>query len=377
MRATPVLLRCLVLVLFMSSLAAAETFVTKDGTVYVGDVVIRGKNTIVLRTDEGKVTLNREDLLDLPPVALEARCHLWKGKQGKAKADKALAVNDLGMAMYFYEASILELTAIDAALEEEFALAQGLIEEVKAQIKDVVATLEERGLAAYQGQLFKKEVLDYHLHEGHILVGTNVWIAPSQRCSRCEAKGWIRCEACASQGWRDVTCPNCEGGRATCPRCGGTGAAPCTECKGTGKYTVNCPKCNGTGSITCSACNGKGTIWRYYYPYYPYRYRVTCPKCSGRGTVTCTWCGGKKTVTAPCPQCQGKGRVACPKTVQCPDCKGTGKLRIRCDTCGGRGYVTCPDCHGKGYTGTPCPDSPMEQPAEQPDTEPATTTTDD
>lgn len=364
MRASSLLVQILAFALLLPLLAGAETFVTKDGTTYVGDVVIRGQTTIVVRTDDGNVTLKKEDLLQLPAAALEARGHLWKGKQARKKADKAYLLEDLGMASHYYKASLAELASIPASTEKEFALARDLIQEVKARLKELEATLDERGLAAYQGQLFKKDALEHHLGEGHILVGKGIWISPSQVCERCEGKGWMPCEACSSTGYVTVPCPRCKEGRLVCPICRGTGSALCPSCKGLGKYVVNCPKCNGMGTIECRGCGGTGTVWKYY-PYYPYRrHRGTCPRCGGRGRVTCTWCGGKRTVEAACPTCQGAGHVPCPKTVQCRHCKGTGKIKKVCEACAGRRYVLCPVCHGKRYTGEPCPDPDSSAPKE-------------
>ena len=369
MRSSSVLIRLLTLALLMPSFAAAETFVTKDGTTYVGEVIIQSEKAIMLRTDDGQVTLNRKDLLELPPTELEARGHLWKGKQAREKGDKAYVLEDLGMASYYYKTSLAELTSINASIEKEFALARELIEEIEARLEKLETTLDGRGLAAYRGQVFKKDLLEHHLGEGHILVGKGIWISPSQICDRCEGKGWIPCEACSSTGHVVVSCSECNNGRIVCPVCKGSGSTACPSCKGRGKYVVNCPKCNGTGSIQCRGCGGKGTIWKYYHRYYPYRrYRATCPRCGGRGKVACTWCGGKKTVGATCPTCQGTGRITCPKTVRCPHCKGTGKTRRICEACVGRGYLSCPACDGKRYSGNPCPDPNSSEP-EAPDDE--------
>jgi hypothetical protein len=395
----------------------AETFVTKDGKVYVGKVVIESQNTVVVRTEEGTVSLDKNDLLDLPRAELEARGLLWRGRQAKAKADSACLLDDLGTASYYYDVSLAILASVDGSAKEQFDVAKQLIDEIKARVKELSATLDQQGLGVHQGLLFKRFVLEHHLREGHVLVGKAVWVAPSQLCDRCKTRGSIPCATCATRGQVTVRCPECRNGWKTCPYCRGTGRVTCSRCRGTGghwraacsscggagKTIDTCRNCAGTGtvSVRCRTCRGKGVVVRKSKAY-DNRGNViwvetevtcsvcggngslsaACPVCGGKGsrTSTCWRCSGSGTVSGHCTDCGGSGYIPCSRSTRCEKCQGGGKIQEPCQACNGRGYTSCPTCGGKGYTGDPCPDPlppETENMDDDADSDDATSTTED
>jgi len=388
MSAHRALIVLLALALLIPLLAIAGTFVTKEGKTYLGEAVIETQDKIVVRTETGIVELEKRDLLHLSEAELNAHRLLYLGKRAKAEADKAYLLDDLGKAAYYWDASLAALASIDPGMEKQFALGEQLIRDVKASIEKLEATLEERGLAAYKGQLFEKGILDYHLSQGHVLSAKGIWTDPSQVCDGCQGTGWVQCEPCSGTGLVSVRCPDCRNGRIPNPRGNGTGKAVCHDCGGDGKRTVRCSRCAGSGEVICPNCRGSGTKTE------------RCPRCNGKGEIvtriraydnwgnviwvkartTCTQCGGRGRVEVVCRVCDGDGKIVCPRcrgsgkgtvrcrscagrgyivvptTVPCPRCHGTGWLQKKCEACAGRGSRTCPDCGGKGYTGNPCPD---------------------
>jgi hypothetical protein len=376
--------------------AALETFVTKDEQVYVGKVVIRGEETIVVRTAKCDVTLDKKDILNLSKTELEARRLLWQAREAKEEADKAYLLNDLGRASYLYDISLSSLASVNENAKEQSAAAKELIEEITTRVEDLNAALDERGLRAYQAQLFKKSILDHHLSKGHILIGKAIWITPSQLCDKCQMNGRVYCDSCEGRGQRSIDCLDCQGGLITCPDCKGSGQARCLQCKGTGgHWTENCPDCSGKGRITreCRRCDGSGErrILCYNCEHRGYVIKKTvitddkgnkttvykhficlscrgegflersCSHCDGTGTTStkCLRCRGVGQMSGYCTKCNGSGKVLCSKLIECAKCRATGKINELCDACSGKGYITCPKCDGRKYTGEPCPDPPI------------------
>ncbi len=394
----------LAVALLTPSLAAGETFITKDGKIYVGTAIMKGENAITVHTKGGTVTLDKQDLLDLSPEEANARALLWEGRQAKAKADKAYLADDLGQASYCYGISLATLTAIGERTKEQFAAASPLIEQVKARAEELRATLDERGLTEYKGQLFKTAILEHHLSQGHILLRKGIWVARSQICHGCGGKGLTPCAACSATGRSSVRCPYCRNGQVPNPRGKGTGKATCSYCGGRGQIYVKCPTCRGRGSVVCSNCRGKGRVrercthcdgkghitiriklrdnWGNVFWGKGKttctacggkgRVEVECAVCAGDGWVNCYSCGGSGKRSARCSNCGGRGYIAVPTKVPCPTCHGTRFLAKVCEACAGRGYTTCPDCGGKGYIGEPCPDPPAEPETEDADSAPET-----
>lgn len=76
------------------------------------------------------------------------------------------------------------------------------------------------------------------------------------------------------------------------------------------------------------------------------------------------WLGCEKSVRVPqesaCPTCEGSGTEKLAHTQLCKHCHGSGRIRVagglhRCETCGGRGYLsqrTCTICDGSGNVRT-------------------------
>jgi len=367
--------------------ANAETFVTKDGKIYVGTTVMDGKNAITVRTKEGTVTLSKRDLLELTPEEAAARVLLSQGEQAKAKADTAYQADDLGRASYYYRASLAALGAIGEGTKEQFAAASRLMEQAKARAEKLQATLDQRGLTEYRGQLFKPTILQDHLSEEHVLVGKGIWVMRSQICDVCASKGRTPCATCSGAGAIPVRCPYCQSGRIPNPRSNGTAKAICTTCGGRGRVAATCATCRGRGKVLCGTCRAKGLLkercvhckGRGYISVPTIEYdnrghlvevrkriecaacnrkgylRVQCPTCGGTKWATCGSCGGTGKRGVKCRDCAGLGYVAVPSTVPCPRCH-QGGVQKACPTCGARGYTTCTKCDGKGYTGDPCPD---------------------
>ena len=393
MRWCVIIIGALFVCLGNSSYSATEAYVTKDGKIYVGKAVIRGEETIVIRTEQDTVTLNKKDLLELSETELEARVLLWQAEQAKAEADKAYLADDPGKASYYYDVSLSSLASIEKRTEEQFSSARELIDEITLNKQRLKSTLDARGLTAYKGQLFTKPILDYHLAKGHFLIGKGVWINPSQQCDKCEMNGKILCPKCAGKGQLIVDCPDCQGGVVTCPNCKGSGQVICQQCKGTGgHWTSICNSCLGTGETTkrCKYCNGRGKvtdncnlcrsrgyiirrilitndsgekIWVNRHFTCPACYglgydKIICSECSGSGTttITCRQCNGIGKISGYCFACRGGGYVPCCKYIACSKCRAKGILQEQCNLCGGKAYIICPDCDGKKYTGEPCSD---------------------
>jgi hypothetical protein len=363
--------------------AETRTFVTKAGDVFVGEVVMEGENAVAIRTAGGMVTVRKSELLNVSPEEAAAWGLLLQGKQSKAEADKAYEAGDLGAASYQYETTLERLKAVPSDAAEPAASAQALVEQVEARAEQIRSSLAERGLAAYRGQLFEKAVLDYHLGNGHMLVGKATWVEPSQICSRCMGKQRIACETCSGHGKMRFDCPYCTAGLAPNPVGNGTGIAVCSGCAGNGQVGVTCPTCRGSGQTRCATCRGKGTVRekckacngkghirkRVKYPGGTWRVEsidctacgrtgrvdVKCKACGGTGHLICSRCRGQKQINVRCPRCGGKGKMLVAKTIPCTHCH-FGWIEKTCEICRGMGYVPCPDCGGVGYTGDPIPD---------------------
>ncbi len=378
---------CLFLLSSRGWCAQAQTFVTEDGQVIVGEVVMEGENAIAVRTARGTVSLSKSELLDVSPEEAIAYGLIWDGRKARAKGEEAQTADDLGAAVYYYRLAVDRLDAVSSDATEQFASAQSLAEEIEARAEEIENSLAERGLAAYKMQVFEKSALDFHLGNGHVLVGKATWVEPSQVCGRCQGKRWIVCAACSGTGRVQVDCPYCTGGLRPNPVGNGTGTAVCPDCAGSGHVRAVCPSCRGSGQVGCAKCRGKGTT------------REKCKACDGKGyikrkikvrdghgntldgyeKVECTECGGTGRVDAPCEACGGTGHVTCRRcrgegkiTVRCPRCRGCGTISVpktiqcthchfgwiqkACEVCRGKGYVPCPDCGGRGFTGDPIPD---------------------
>jgi len=154
---------CLFLLSSRGWCAQAQTFVTEDGQVIVGEVVMEGENAIAVRTARGTVSLSKSELLDVSPEEAIAYGLIWDGRKARAKGEEAQTADDLGAAVYYYRLAVDRLDAVSSDATEQFASAQSLAEEIEARAEEIENSLAERGLAAYKMQVFEKSALDFHL----------------------------------------------------------------------------------------------------------------------------------------------------------------------------------------------------------------------
>ncbi len=97
---------------------------------------------------------------------------------------------------------------------------------------------------------------------------------------------------------------------------------------------LKCHRCKGKGKIDCSP-------------------EVRCPSCKGRRTRNefCFACGGSGRASQDhndqCWSCRGRGT----RSQDCAACAGvysSSTGRVRCNRCGGAGWVVCRSCAGAG-----------------------------
>jgi len=97
---------------------------------------------------------------------------------------------------------------------------------------------------------------------------------------------------------------------------------------------LKCHRCKGIGKIDCSP-------------------EVRCPSCKGRRTRNefCFACGGSGRASQDhneqCWSCRGRGT----RSQDCAACAGvysSSTGRVRCNRCGGAGWVVCRTCEGAG-----------------------------
>ncbi|HCE44090.1 MAG TPA: hypothetical protein DET40_11125 [Lentisphaeria bacterium] len=333
----------------LKSQAEAGILILKIGKVLHGSYKGADKVSILFESEGVTRQYGTDDVVDIDLKKALSIGNLDSADSLVSKA-KDLAAGYPGEARRCTEQAQTCLRKVNPSISELMGKAMDLGAQITKINSGIDDDLKSRNLVLYNYEAFQKETLEYHLRNGHVLLGKKTWILPEQMCRRCSGSGEIACAKCQATGKVNKKCPKCQNGRITCHICEGSGNRTCNVCSGVGEFIRTCSYCGGSGVVSgyySYPCGTNiflsggtfmvGTSSWYGYPYYTTK---TCPACNGNGriSIVCTYCGGY-------------GKMICPKTEKCDLCNGVGFSKAMCPDCEGRGRIICRDCKGKGFSG--------------------------
>ncbi|MFZ2653623.1 MAG: hypothetical protein WAX69_01790, partial [Victivallales bacterium] len=229
--------------------AESGVLVLKNGKVLHGSYKGADKVSILFESEGVTRPYGTDDVADIDMVRALSLGNLDSADSLVSKA-KSLAAGYPGEARRYAEQAQACLRKVNPAITDLMGKAMDLGAQITKINSGIDEDLKSKNLVLYNHEAFSKDTLEYHLKNGHVLLGKKIWILPDQMCRRCSGNGEIACAKCQATGRINKKCPKCQNGRITCHICEGSGFRVCNVCSGAGEFIRKCTYCGGSGVVS-------------------------------------------------------------------------------------------------------------------------------